>query len=646
MLSVPLRSVPPPRRSVKSYKAEGRHSSDQLNDTVWERHPELAGHVHGIIASLSSPGDCMTNVSRVSWLTVKHTMPMCPEVPISTSIDRVDTDDILVDPTTPAPPRTVTVELLLTHRQRHVQRLIGKAANMAWNRTVDEYRRHMITAAAMRQRNIEMKRQASNSNRKMHREIKQAVTRHKRVVDVLTRQYRKHKAGLERAQKRVTANTAKASKAKTQAARLRYEATIPADRRAMVELSGYMSEIKDKQRMAHRALKSDIRRAKAAAATRAKRIAKTKYVPPRLPYADIESRARMREGTLSEKERLLFFDILNRHLRNRTFLDRPTASMVKGVIAVLKAQVTKNSPHFVIRKRSRKSNIVATFNRRDFEMLTRSENLGPLFCRHDGGTVAMVIAPPSEFKIIFNRARRRWTMTYTEPLVVEQPPADRCGLGANDPGVAVFQTFVQMDTGEVHEIGTRDDLYKYVIPFNKKAEFHERAAHRASQARKAAYIAARPDERHGVLCDQKLRRVARNHKWHAQRLRTKVSNRIKDAHCSVAKYMCQRVETLCQPAFRVKAMTERGTSGKATRVEMLAWSHYKFKCHLISACQRYQTTLINTLEPYTSKSCVACHRFGSHDGRFFECDNESCVVDRFPRDWAGAINNAIVAVHV
>ncbi len=219
-----------------------------------------------------------------------------------------------------------------------------------------------------------------------------------------------------------------------------------------------------------------------------------------------------------------------------------------------------------------------------------------------------------------------------------------------------------METMRVFEYGTRENLHETVVPLKNKQEVILRKRRKfvkdhpvsddtnglepAVQKVSCTWKTIDPMDKWGKVkmchdaCQKCKRRCIRRMTRNAIRLSNKVSNRVKDAHCCIAKSMCQQFRTILIPDFRVKGMTGRGKSSKAVRKDMLAWCHYKFKQILVQAARRTNTTLVQTWEPYTSQSCCLCHRVTRCTGDTFKCRFDDCGAN-IPRDWNGAGNNCL-----
>jgi IS605 OrfB family transposase len=290
---------------------------------------------------------------------------------------------------------------------------------------------------------------------------------------------------------------------------------------------------------------------------------------------------------------------------------------------VLKAQITKANPYFHIKLRSRKDNYVTVFGKRDFEFITQDTILGELKDK----TNQVVKAPPSQFKIIYNKSLDQWKLYYTidndiHPKYNEDQD-NRRGILCLDPGINMFQTGVNLNTMSVVEYGTLTSLKQYIIPFVNRAE----KLNRLLKVVKHTYLY--PDRK------QVLKRMSKN----MMRLYTKASLRMTDAHYCIALNMCLNFKTIIIPDFKVKQMAKKGKLSKSMNKDFVRWSHYQFKQILIRTARRTNTIIIESKEPYTSQTCCLCRKLVKCKGSVFEC--KECKL-KLPRDWNGGLNNNIV----
>lgn len=659
-LTLFLRSVPEPRpylKSVQRYQSEGHHCSPYLNGLVWEKYPILQSQIRTVLAAFhsTSSNGTVSETEQVSWLSVTKVTPLIPATsqncaqifsPLLTvfpvNYTHVEDGDVLTCPEkakkTP-PVKTITRILTLTDRQKSSLVAIGKAANLVWNRAVEAYQRLRVCKQT-RRCSEQWKQKVFEKERVKHFQMcatleKQGLKKIKpllKEVAKATKEYTKTSSAIETLKAKEANRKRPPSLVQAEKVSERLQSLKVCKRSALKKIRRLEMRITFMNKDKAKKLNAEKQRYLEAK----KKISVAEYVPPTLNLESVRNNSRISNGQpLTPKEFDFFYVELKKHVKRRTLLDRPMDAMALGVKAVLKAQRTKKVSTFTVKKRGRKNNIVATFNKRDFDFLVKPENLGQLMSTQ--GTISSV---PSEFKIMFNRSRRQWTIVWTEKADVCVPTKlRRESLAGTDPGGAICETMFGIETGTMWEMGVRSDLETRIYPLQIKAQYHERCVKRISKH------GARVQSNGKRILEKLEHRQLRSHKFHAQRLRARCLNRITDAHCKLAKYMCERAEVILVPDFKVSNMTRKNKSLKPWRKELLAWSHYKLKQRLIQTASRMDTTIIRNKEYYTTVTCASCHRFGScNRDREFECAYADCGI-RVPRDRSGAINNTIISIH-
>lgn len=122
-----------------------------------------------------------------------------------------------------------------------------------------------------------------------------------------------------------------------------------------------------------------------------------------------------------------------------------------------------------------------------------------------------------------------------------------------------------------------------------------------------------------------------NTKWkklhnREMKLRAKVSNKIHDFHCRLAKKLCDTYKVILLPSLNITQLSRRLQT--ITNRKMFVLSHYKFNTLLSHIAQRTGTTVINCLESYTSKTCGNCGNMYNVIGRVFDCPQCEYIEDR------------------
>ena len=178
---------------------------------------------------------------------------------------------------------------------------------------------------------------------------------------------------------------------------------------------------------------------------------------------------------------------------------------------------------------------------------------------------------------------------------------------ALDPGVRTFLTGYD-PSGEVVEIAKGDSsaLFKMCLGVDKMMSKVSKA-----KTHKNRY---------------QLKRAA-------ARARDKIRSRVKDLHRKAAAYLCQSYKTIFLPVFgpsRMVRKRNRKIRSKTVR-QMLTFSHYQFRQHLLHKAKDYQGCRVVLVdEAYTSKTCGRCGHIKDKLGgaKIYRCKECGLVVDR------------------
>ena len=113
----------------------------------------------------------------------------------------------------------------------------------------------------------------------------------------------------------------------------------------------------------------------------------------------------------------------------------------------------------------------------------------------------------------------------------------------------------------------------------------------------------------------------------------KVTNRIKDCHRKIVKYLVENYDTIIIPKFHVKEMCKRDKRRieSSTVRNMLGWSHYKFRMMLISKIlENKKKKVLFPSEEYTSKTCTRCGEIKRNLGsaKVYKCLKCDLEIDR------------------
>jgi hypothetical protein len=122
------------------------------------------------------------------------------------------------------------------------------------------------------------------------------------------------------------------------------------------------------------------------------------------------------------------------------------------------------------------------------------------------------------------------------------------------------------------------------------------------------------------------------------RIWDKKKNMIRDAHRKFALHMSRKFSVLLIPRFSAqgrvrKSVKKDGTErvkgrniGKGTVKAMLNWAHYSQRQRLLQLADRTEGfTVIEVVEPWTSRTCSACgYLVPKTSSKTFQCGQERC----------------------
>jgi|SRR6185369_5177215 IS605 OrfB family transposase len=115
------------------------------------------------------------------------------------------------------------------------------------------------------------------------------------------------------------------------------------------------------------------------------------------------------------------------------------------------------------------------------------------------------------------------------------------------------------------------------------------------------------------------------------RLREKISNKIKDMHWKTVNYLCKSFETIIVGNMSTQSIVSKDKMlPKITKKYCMALSHYSFTQRLISKAEEFGCKVVITDESYTSKTCGGCGELNNGLGskKVFTCENCPYKVDR------------------
>ena len=125
----------------------------------------------------------------------------------------------------------------------------------------------------------------------------------------------------------------------------------------------------------------------------------------------------------------------------------------------------------------------------------------------------------------------------------------------------------------------------------------------------------------------------KRHKTAITRIRCKIRNLVSDLHNKLALWLCQNHTVILIPIFdsQWKAIKKDGKINKVTVRMMHSFRHYDFCIRLKQVAERFsQCHVIETMEPYTSKTCGQCGKLNQNLGssKYFKCPSCNYCADR------------------
>ncbi len=204
------------------------------------------------------------------------------------------------------------------------------------------------------------------------------------------------------------------------------------------------------------------------------------------------------------------------------------------------------------------------------------------------------------------------------PEVRPQVPTVATGVIALDPGVRTFLTGYDGET--ILEIGSGDigRIQRLCTHLDK---LMSRIDLSAFQRQRRA-----------------MRKASHSH-------RARIQSLVKDLHNKTARFLVDNYKVIFLPTFDTSEMVVKSKRKlkKKTARNMLTWSHFKFKQHLLQMAEREGVLVIECNESYTSKTCPECGHIHSKLGgnKKFQCPE--CGYTAY-RDWNGARNIMVRAL--
>ncbi len=133
------------------------------------------------------------------------------------------------------------------------------------------------------------------------------------------------------------------------------------------------------------------------------------------------------------------------------------------------------------------------------------------------------------------------------------------------------------------------------------------------------------------------KRKIKNLRTAQNRLRRKITNKVKDLHYKTIKFL-GNYQNVLLPTFKVKDIASKLDNGNTRK--LMALSHFSFKQRLVEKTSEIGNRIIICNEAYTSKTCTNCgirnEKLGS--SKVFHCKSCRITLDR---DFNGARNIAL-----
>lgn len=217
---------------------------------------------------------------------------------------------------------------------------------------------------------------------------------------------------------------------------------------------------------------------------------------------------------------------------------------------------------------------------------------------------------------------------------IEKPlkqPKETSRVVALDPGVRTFQTTFDNE-GNYAKFGqgSISTVYRHCLGIDRLLSEH-------STMHREAYS------------NRKERNYFKNERRKARKLldvkRHRVKDWVRDAHCHIAKVLCESYDDVLISRFRVSEMVLRGGRiiNSETARKMMSWGHYQFRQRLKFKAETTGTRVHEVGEHYTSKTCGRCGLVHQDLGtsEVFRCPYCSWEIDR---DFNGARNIFVLNV--
>ena len=178
----------------------------------------------------------------------------------------------------------------------------------------------------------------------------------------------------------------------------------------------------------------------------------------------------------------------------------------------------------------------------------------------------------------------------------------KCGI---DIGVRTFLTVYSPE--EIHEIGTKEVMYKKIDVYNKKIDKLQQLY----------------DE--NKIGDIKYGKASNKY-------RERIRNYMDELHNKSAKFLLERFETINIGKVSIRSMISNltGNIQRITKRRLMALSHYRFRMKLKQMAKKWNCTINEVSEYMTSKKCSNCGKIKNNlgDGKVYHCEYCNITIDR------------------
>jgi len=202
-----------------------------------------------------------------------------------------------------------------------------------------------------------------------------------------------------------------------------------------------------------------------------------------------------------------------------------------------------------------------------------------------------------ECRLCYNSRTGKFVLRVPYDKIVENKVSYNRSTCSMDPGMRTFQTIYTKD-GNCFEIATTDvnrQIYKLIKKINNPYTENPK------------------------------------HKKYLNRLREKLTNKIKDMHYKTCKFLCKSFDTIVIGNMSTRSIVSNKKNLRpVVKQYCYALSHYLFKERLQNKAEEYNCKVLVVDESYTSKTCGGCGLINDKLGssKMFRCKVCNFTCDR------------------